>query len=287
MSGPRQTTSATGAAVPGFDFAAAVTKLTAAAARAGAAMMRHYEAGPAVEFKADNSPVTCADRDSEAIALTAIAALAPTIPIVSEESAGDCTQPLPPRFFLVDPLDGTKEFINKRDDFTLNIALIDDGRPVFGLVYAPARERLGITVAPGQAVEARLIANDAGADFAALDTRPLRARPSPSGGLTALVSRSHLDPDTEAFLARLTIAERTSAGSSIKFLEIAAGGADVYPRLSPTMEWDTAAGQAVLEAAGGRVVDLEDKPLAYGKTARGLRNPSFVAWGGALVAARI
>ena len=280
MSGPRQTTSVAGASVPGFDFAAAATRLTDAAARAGAAMLRHYAAGPAVEFKADNSPVTCADRDSEAIALAAIAELAPSIPIVSEESAGDCTQPLPPRFFLVDPLDGTKEFINKRDDFILNIALIDGGRPVFGLVYAPARERLGITVAPGKAVEARLIANDAGADFAALQSQPLRVRPAP-GGLTALVSRSHLDPDTEAFLARLRIADRTSAGSSIKFLEIAAGGADVYPRLAPTMEWDTAAGQAVLEAAGGRVVDLENKPLAYGKTASALRNPSFVAWGAA------
>ena len=280
MSGPRQTTSAAGASMPGFDFAAAATRLTAAAARAGAAMMRHYAAGPAVEFKADNSPVTCADRDSEVIALAAIAELAPSIPIVSEESAGDCTRALPPRFFLVDPLDGTKEFINKRDDFTLNIALIDDGRPVFGLVYAPARERLGITVAPGKAVEARLIANHAGADLVALQSRPLRVRPSPPGGLTALVSRSHLDPETEAFIARLTIADRASAGSSIKFLEIAAGRADVYPRLGPTMEWDTAAGQAVLEAAGGRVVDLDSKPLVYGKTAGALRNPSFVAWGG-------
>ena len=280
MSGPRQTTSTEGTSPPGFDFAVAAARLTDAAARAGAVMMRHYAKDLAVEFKPDNSPVTRADRDSETIALAAIAALVPTIPIVSEESAGDCTRELPPRFFLVDPLDGTKEFINKRDDFTLNIALIDGGRPVFGLVYAPARERLGITVAAGEAVEARLIANNAGADFAALHTRPLRVRSSPSGGLTALVSRSHLDPDTEAFLARLTIAERTSAGSSIKFLEIAAGGADVYPRLGPTMEWDTAAGQAILEAAGGRVVDLEDKPLAYGKTARGLRNPSFVAWGG-------
>ena len=266
--------------MPGFDFPRAAATLTDAAARAGAAMMRHYEQALAVEFKADNSPVTSADRDSEAIALAAIAELAPAIPVVSEESAGDCTHELPPRFFLVDPLDGTKEFINKRDDFTLNIALIDGGRPVFGLVYAPARERLGITVAPGEAVEAPLTANASGADFAALHSRPLRVRDSLPEGLTALVSRSHLDPDTEAFLARLTIAQRASAGSSIKFLEIAAGRADVYPRLGPTMEWDTAAGQALLEAAGGRVVDLENKPLTYGKTASGLRNPSFVAWGG-------
>jgi 3'(2'), 5'-bisphosphate nucleotidase len=199
--------------------------------------------------------------------------------VVSEETACDRNAPRGPRFFLVDPLDGTKEFIKKRTDFTVNVALIEDGRPRFGLVYAPARALLAVTVADGEAIEAELPPNAAGADLARLATRTLHTRtPSPEG-LTALVSLSHLDPETEAFLSTLKVAARSGAGSSVKFLEIARGLADVYPRFGPTMEWDTAAGQAVLEAAGGAVIDADGKPLRYGKSARGLRNPSFIAWG--------
>lgn len=278
MSGPRETTSAIGDSID-FDFARAATLLTDAAARAGAAMMQHYRRGPEVELKADNSPVTRADRESEAVVLPVLAGLAPNIPVVSEESNPDCTEPLPSRFFLVDPLDGTKEFIQQRSDFTLNIALIEDGCPVFGLVYAPARALLAVTVAEGSAIEAELVPSASGGDLAALAQRPLQVRRPNPLGLIALVSRSHLDPDTDAFLARLKIAERASAGSSVKFLEIARGGADVYPRLAPTMEWDTAAGQAVLEAAGGEVLDIKEEPLLYGKTNLALRNPSFIAWG--------
>jgi 3'(2'), 5'-bisphosphate nucleotidase len=186
---------------------------------------------------------------------------------------------LPDRFFLVDPLDGTKEFIHKRSDFTVNIALIEAGQPRFGLVYAPARALLAATIAAGKAVEAELSPNKAGAELRNLSAKPLHARVASETGLTALVSHSHLDADTEAFLARLKIAGRSSAGSSIKFLAIAKGEADVYPRFGPTMEWDTAAGQAVLEAAGGSVIDTDGRPLRYGKVERGLRNPSFIAWG--------
>jgi 3'(2'), 5'-bisphosphate nucleotidase len=262
-----------------FDFARAARELTAAAARAGAAILRHYREGPAVELKADRSPVTSADHESQAIILEALRQLAPDIPVVSEEDAADRGALLPSCFFLVDPLDGTKEFINKRTDFTVNIALVDDGRPIFGLVFAPARALLALTPEPGRAVIAKLEPDEHGADLAKLDCRPLRVRQPSSKGLVAVVSRSHLDPATEDFLAKLPIAGRSSAGSSLKFMELARGDADVYPRFGPTMEWDTAAGHAVLDAAGGRVVQANGTPLRYGKVGAGLRNPSFIAWG--------
>ncbi|MGE3529659.1 MAG: 3'(2'),5'-bisphosphate nucleotidase CysQ [Methyloceanibacter sp.] len=279
MSPPRETTARAKETGPrGFDFGRAAELLTDAAARAGAAIMRHYRGEMAVEFKDDSSPVTRADRDSEAIILAALARLAPDVTVVSEEQH-QALHALPRRFFLVDPLDGTKEFIGKRSDFTVNIALVENGRPIFGLVYAPARALLAVTIAPGKAVMADLPPDEAGADLARLAQTPLAARPVPARGLTALVSHSHLDPETEAFLGKLDIGARSGVGSSVKFLAIARGEADVYPRFGPTMEWDSAAGQAVLEAAGGSVVGADGEPLRYGKTALALRNPSFVAWG--------
>ncbi|MBC8013128.1 MAG: 3'(2'),5'-bisphosphate nucleotidase CysQ [Methyloceanibacter sp.] len=241
--------------------------------------MGHFRGAPGVEIKGDKSPVTRADRDSDAIILAALAQLAPDVRVVSEEACNGTIGPLPNRFFLVDPLDGTKEFIKKRSDFTVNIALIEDGRPRFGLVYAPARALLAVTIAQGKAVEAELPPDASGADLSRLDQKMLHARPANKKGLTALVSHSHLDPETEAFLAKLKIAERSGVGSSVKFLAIAKGEADVYPRFAPTMEWDTAAGQAVLEAAGGVVVDANGERLRYGKTELGLRNSGFIAWG--------
>ena len=280
MSAPTPTTAPASDRGPeGFDYTRAASLLADAAARAGAAIMQHYREPAAFEIKGDNSPVTRADRDSEAIILEALRRLAPEVKVVSEETCGVTAGPLPRRFFLVDPLDGTKEFIQKRSDFTVNIALIEEGRPRFGLVYAPARALLAVTISPGRAVEVELPANAAGAELGRLRQKTLRARLAGSTGLTALVSHSHLDPETEAFLAKLKIAERSGLGSSVKFLAIARGEADVYPRFGPTMEWDTAAGQAVLEAAGGMVVDAGGQPLRYGKTAMGLRNPGFIAWG--------
>jgi 3'(2'), 5'-bisphosphate nucleotidase len=280
LSAPTETTAQAGdKRSAGFDFARAATALTDTACRAGAAIMAHYRGATAVEIKGDMSPVTRADHDSEAIILEALARLAPDIRVVSEESCGTNIGLLPDRFFLVDPLDGTKEFIKKRSDFTVNIALIEHGLPRFGLVYAPARALLALTPAEGEAVEAELPPDAAGTDLGRLEQKKLHVRPASQDGLTALVSASHLDPDTEAFLAKLKIAERSGVGSSVKFLAIAKGEADVYPRFAPTMEWDTAAGQAVLEAAGGAVVDADGAPLRYGKTERHLRNPSFIAWG--------
>lgn len=267
----------TGRSAP-FDFAKAAAVLTDAAARAGAAIMRHFRGGVDVAFKRDATPVTLADTESEAIIVAALTRLAPEIPIVSEEAA-DRSYECGERFFLVDPLDGTKEFIKKRSDFTVNVALVDHGRPVFGLVYAPARALLAVTSAPGRAIEAELQPSASGADLARLKQTRLKVRKANPEGLTALVSLSHLDPETEAFLAKLKVATRASAGSSVKFLEIARGNADVYPRFGPTMEWDTAAGQAVLEAAGGKVLTASGEPLRYGKAESGLRNPGFIAWG--------
>jgi 3'(2'), 5'-bisphosphate nucleotidase len=254
--------------------------LTDTAARAGAAIMKHFHGGAEVKLKNDASPVTLSDRDSEAIILKDLKKLAPEIPVVSEESADSRKTELGNRFFLVDPLDGTKEFIKKRSDFTVNIALIDHGRPTFGLVYAPARSLLAVTIAKDEAIEAKLPPSASGADLAKLEQETLKVRVGDPEGLTALVSLSHLDPETEAFLAKLNIVKRSGAGSSVKFLEIARGEADVYPRFGPTMEWDTAAGQAVLEAAGGRVVTTNGEPLRYGKSESDLRNPGFIAWGG-------
>jgi 3'(2'), 5'-bisphosphate nucleotidase len=279
LSAPRQTTAQAGDRRARFDFAAAAALLTDAAARAGAAIMAHFRQVPEVEIKRDRSPVTRADQESEAIILEALARLAPDTLVVSEESCSGTAGPLPSRFFLVDPLDGTKEFIQKRSDFTVNIALVEDGRPRFGLVYAPARALLALTTADGHSVEAELSPEASGSSFDRLRLKPLHARSARKDGLTALVSLSHLDQETEAFLAKLEIAERSAAGSAIKFIVIARGEADVYPRFAPTMEWDTAAGQAILEAAGGAVLDAIGAPLRYGKADAGLRNPSFIAWG--------
>jgi 3'(2'), 5'-bisphosphate nucleotidase len=276
LSAPTDTTSE---AAQSFDFATASAALTDAAARAGAAIMRHYHEGPEVSLKADQSPVTAADHDSQEILLAALERLAPSIPVVSEEDAGDRSKFLPSRFFLVDPLDGTKEFIKKLTDFTVNVALIEDRVPRFGLVYAPARKVLALTLEPGKAVEAELAPSAEGADVKALSFRPIRVRKPSPDGLVAVVSRSHLDEATEKFLSGYKIASRSDAGSSLKFLLVARGEADIYPRLGPTMEWDTAAGDAVLRSAGGRVFDASGGPFIYGKTGDGLRNSGFVAWG--------
>jgi 3'(2'), 5'-bisphosphate nucleotidase len=283
LSAPRQTTETALPAAAGanadFDFGAAAAVLTDAAARAGAAIMRHYHEGPKVELKEDQSPVTLADHASEAIILAALKDLAPEIPIVSEETASDRSADLGPRFFLVDPLDGTKEFIEKRSDFTINVALVENGVPTFGLVYAPARRLLALTQQAGAAAEAKLEPSDAGSDLAKLQLTPLHTRGPKPEGLVAVASRSHLDPATQAFLAKLKLAGSSNAGSALKFLLVARGEADVYPRFGPTMEWDTAAGHAVLNAAGGYVTDTDGAPLCYGKRAAGLRNAGFVAWG--------
>ncbi|MDH3581049.1 MAG: 3'(2'),5'-bisphosphate nucleotidase CysQ [Hyphomicrobiales bacterium] len=253
-------------------------KLTATAWRAGAVIMSYF-GNVEVELKDDASPVTAADRESEAVIVAELAALAPDITIISEESA--TTPEILPgsQFFLVDPLDGTKEFISGRGEFTVNIALIENATPVFGLVYAPARSKIFITLSSERAVSADLDALASEPVFDNITWHELGTRTPPPEGLVAAVSRSHLDEQTENFLSQHAISDTISGGSSVKFCLIAEGKADVYPRFGRTMEWDTAAGHAVLAAAGGDVLDETGKPLRYGKTDRGLDNPGFVAWG--------
>ncbi len=255
--------------------------IVAAALDAGAAIMAIYaagdDAGCAVRYKADASPVTDADAAGEAIILAALAGLAPDVPVVAEEEAAAGRIPeCGARFFLVDPLDGTKEFIQRRGDFTVNIALIEHGVPTFGVVFAPARGAIFVgDTMRGRAWTADVVNGVVG------DRRVLAVRPAPDDGLSAVASRSHNTPETDAYLALFAVKDRVSCGSSLKFCLVALGEADLYPRLSPTMEWDTAAGDAVLRAAGGRVDGPDGAPLRYGKER--FFNPGFVASGGSIM----
>ena len=235
---------------------------------AGDTIMTYYRDGFVARPKADASPVTDADEAAERLIVAALRSLAPGVPVVAEElvAAGRAPDVGGGRFWLVDPLDGTKEFIGRNGEFTVNIALIEGGRPVEGIVHAPAVAQCYFT--------------RNGAAYAAVDggePRPVRARAAAADGLVALVSRSHYSPQTDAFLARLTVKEARQAGSSLKFGLIAGGEADIYPRLGRTMEWDTAAGHAVVLAAGGSVRTLDGGDLGYGKP--GFENPDFVVRG--------
>ncbi len=246
------------------------------ALRAGASALDIYHSEFSVEEKGDASPVTEADRIGEEIILAGLRTLAPDIPVLAEESASDGHIPtLGDEFFLVDPLDGTKEFIKKTGEFTVNIALIREKRPVVGVVYAPA---LGRLYAGSQGAGA-WVAN-VGENYALGTRQAIRARPKPNSNLIAVASRSHRSPETDVYLSTLDIGDFAAAGSSLKFCLIAEGKADIYPRFGRTMEWDTGAGQAVLEAAGGFVVTHpEGETLVYGKKERGFDNPYFIAWG--------
>ncbi|HBC07158.1 MAG TPA: 3'(2'),5'-bisphosphate nucleotidase [Rhodospirillaceae bacterium] len=239
------------------------------ARRAGAQILTVYKTDFEVETKGDNSPVTQADRLAEDLITQAILGeITADIPIVGEEAAEaeGLRQPNAPVFWLVDPLDGTKEFIKRNGEFTVNIALIENGRPVLGVVHLPVLNETFAAGAPGafkQTGDGPLT--------------PIASRTAPAEGLTAVVSRSHGAEEADAFLERYTVAHRIGAGSSLKFCRVAEGAADIYPRFGRTMEWDTAAGHAVLNFAGGRVLTTDGAPLAYGKT--GLENPHFIAVG--------
>jgi len=238
--------------------------------RAGEEILKYYRGDYAVRRKEDESPVTVADEAAEAIILAALRELTPDIPIIAEEesAAGRQDDVNGGRFWLVDPLDGTKEFIAHRDEFTVNIALVEDGRPVMGVVYAPA---LGVTYAA------------AGPDSATVERngqppRPISARTMPADGAVAVGSRSHGDKDKMQKLAEeINITDVKVAGSSIKFCLVAEAEADIYPRYGHTHEWDTAAGHAVLRAAGGSVCTLDGQELVYGKPH--YLNPEFIARG--------
>ncbi len=247
-----------------------------AALAAGHPILAIHRAGPHARYKADASPVTEADEQAEAIILSELERACPDIPIVAEEraAAGHIPDIADGIFILVDPLDGTKEFINGHDDFTVNIALIENGVPISGFVYAPA---LGIAYAGGPEGAEKLWVDDS---FRVSRRAPIRTRMAAAPDI-AVASRSHRCSATEAFLNDCGAREIRTVGSSLKFCLIAEGVADIYPRFGRTMEWDTAAGDAVLRAAGGITVDLAGEPLRYGKTGRPDRadfaNPDFLA----------
>ncbi len=237
-------------------------------------------ARPAIEarMKSDHSPVSEADERVEDFLMTTLERELPGVPRIAEEAAarGE-TPPHGDAFLLIDPIDGTREFIGRSPEFTINVALVAGLAPVAGAIFAPAGARVWFAGAQGFTAKAQ------GGDALppAQDWSALRVRPRPADGLTALLSKSHLDDETVALLDRLPIHERRPMGSSLKFCVIAQGEADVYPRFGRTMEWDTAAGDAILRAAGGAVLTPAGAPLAYGKAASFYRNGPFIAWGDA------
>jgi 3'(2'), 5'-bisphosphate nucleotidase len=244
-------------------------EIAAAAREAGQAILKVVAAGYAVEQKADSSPVTEADRTAELIILAALAKAAPGVPVIAEEEVAAGRIPAHgDTYFLVDPLDGTKEFVRGGDDYTVNIGLIVDGTPRLGAVFAPATGRL----------HAGLVGRGAWLEEEGRERAAIRTR-APGTAKVAVASKSHLTQSTIDYLAAAVgVCEHVSVGSSLKFCIVAEGRADIYPRLSPTSEWDTAAGHAVLLAAGGRVDGPDGAPLQYGKKA--FLNRGFLATGG-------
>lgn len=247
---------------------------------AGRAIMSHYGRSEGTVSKANGSPLSLADLAAENALQAGLASAAPGVPVVSEEAEDVVAAANGARcFFLVDPLDGTKEFLNGHTDFTVNVALIEDGVPVFGIIYAPALAALYVTLARDHAAKAALPPDIATPAFEDLAFERLAVRGDGSDGMVACVSRSHRGDKMDAFLARLDRPEGLEVGSSLKFCMVAEGRADVYPRLGPTKEWDTAAGQAIVEAAGGHVDVLGGDRLRYGKCDADYLNPEFVAYG--------
>jgi len=237
---------------------------------AAALILPLWRSGLAVDHKADESPVTEADRQGETLILKALAERFPDIPVVSEEDASEFGAPaaIGPRFFLVDPLDGTKAFVRGDPHFTVNIGLVENGRPVAGAVSAPPSGETWYTAGGG--VLKRL---------KGVDPHLVRARPWPQGAAVALISHTMKPETADKLAAEYGFHLREPMDSSIKLCRIAEGSADIYPRHGPTMEWDTAAGHAVLEAAGGHFTTPEGQPFLYGKAHEGFRNGWFVARG--------
>lgn len=255
-----------------MDHPKLVTVMRRLALEAGDAIMEIYgRADMGVREKADDSPVTEADEAADRLISAGLQAVFPDIALVTEEQAASHGQDVD-TFLIVDPLDGTKEFVQRRGDFTVNIAYVEAGVPVRGVVYAPAKGRLFYTDAEGRSVE------EAG-DFAKEtpgETKALSVRAPDNDALLVVASKSHRDKATDDYIGRYRVADMKSAGSSLKFCLVATGEADLYPRLGRTMEWDTAAGHAVLSGAGGQVVRFDDRePLTYGKD--GFANPFFIA----------
>ncbi len=258
--------SVAGAAELPADLADAIVAL---AHKAGRAILEIYATDFAARAKADRSPVTDADEAAERIILAGLARLSPALPVVAEESVARGAVPAvgATPFWLVDPLDGTREFIDRNGEFTVNIALVADRRPVLGVVHLPATGTTYLGAGPAHAF--RIDADGS--------RRAIAARRPAAEGYEVVMSRSHRDAETEAWLRGVKVTSIVHAGSALKFGRLAEGAADLYPRLGPTSEWDTAAGQAVLTAAGGSVRTLDGAGLTYGKP--GFRNPGFIARG--------
>ncbi len=257
--------------------------LTAIAIEAGAVIMAIYAKPVEVTLKDDRSPVTHADVEAEAVILKGLAEFDPQTPVIAEEAVAGGKKPVAaPRFYLVDPLDGTKEFISRNGEFTVNIAVIENGRPVTGVIFAPAIGRLFCgTLEPDGKPEVKQGAWQAsfsvGDDLADITWQKFSTPALPLQDVVAVASRSHRDQQTQDWLAEKGVKNIVSAGSSLKFCLIATGEAHLYPRFGRTMEWDTGAGHAIVVAAGGKVVTLDGTPLEYGKEQRGFDNPAFFA----------
>lgn len=250
---------------------------------AGAAILAVSRSSMQIDGKSDGSPVTEADMAADRIVADGLKKLVPHIPALSEERTHLASRPYKDSFFLVDPLDGTKEFIAGRDEYTVNVALISHGKPLLGIIAAPA---LGVVWRGlvGRGSERLQVSKDGKAGPA----QPIRTRPHPGPGAPWIVavSRSHGDPRTEAFIAARPGAIRQALGSAVKFGRIAEGGADIYPRLSPTSEWDVAAGHALVTAAGGKITDGKGGTLRFGEAREDFLVPEFIAWGDPAAAGR-
>lgn len=256
-----------------MDFETLMVVMRRLALAAGDKIMEIYAADDfAVRAKSDASPVTEADEAADAIISAGLRAAFPDVALVTEEQAATHGQTVS-TFLIVDPLDGTKEFIQRRGDFTVNIAYVVDGVPLRGVVYAPAKDRLFYTDASGISVEET---GPFAKDIVG-PVHPIRVATPDNDALMVVASKSHRDQATDDYINRYTVHDMKSAGSSLKFCLVATGEADLYPRLGRTMEWDTAAGHAVLAGAGGQVVRFDDhSPLTYGKD--GFENPFFIAY---------
>ncbi|MFD1880312.1 3'(2'),5'-bisphosphate nucleotidase CysQ [Paracoccus pacificus] len=256
-----------------MDFERLTVEMRRLALQAGEKIMEIYGSDDFdTRAKADNSPVTAADEAADALISAGLGTAFPGVTLITEEQAASHNQSAP-SFLIVDPLDGTKEFVQRRGDFTVNIAYVENGVPVRGVVYAPAKGRLFYTTADGRSVEETGPFGDTPGEVT-----PIGVSPTPDNrGLMVVASKSHRDQATDDYIARYAVRDMTSAGSSLKFCLVATGEADLYPRLGRTMEWDTAAGDAVLRGAGGQVVRFDDHmPLTYGKP--GYENPFFIAY---------
>ncbi|RME17486.1 MAG: 3'(2'),5'-bisphosphate nucleotidase [Alphaproteobacteria bacterium] len=243
------------------------------ALEAGDAIMDIYNSDDFdVRSKSDDSPVTAADEAADALISAGLRAAFPDVLLVTEEQAASHGESAR-EFLIVDPLDGTKEFVHRRGDFTVNIAYVVDGVPIRGVVYAPAKQRMFFTRADGASVEEiGPFDKDRPGDL-----RPIHVGTPDNAALMVVASKSHRDKATDDYIAKYAVKDMTSAGSSLKFCLVATGEADLYPRLGRTMEWDTAAGHAVLNGAGGKVIRFDDHtPLTYGKP--GYENPFFIAY---------